>query len=84
MRDDLALVLLAALAIVATAGYHFRIQLQPSRAAAAGFAAGIALWGVALFGVWYAWSQAQPGCGASCEDYTAVIGEEIDSLSTQP
>ena len=84
MRDDLALVMLAALAIVAAAGYRFRIELQPSRAAATGFAAGIVLWGFALFGVWYAWSQAQPGCGASCEDYTAVIGEELDSLSIEP
>ncbi|MBE0610105.1 MAG: hypothetical protein IH609_12040 [Dehalococcoidia bacterium] len=84
MRDDLALLLLAALAIVATAGYRFRIELPPSRTAAAGFLAGTILWGFALFGVWYAWSQAQPGCGASCEDYTAVIGEELDSLSNQP
>ena len=79
MRDELAMLLLAALAIVATAGYRFRIQLQPSPTAAAGFAAGIVLWGCALFGVWYAWSQAQPGCGAPCEDYTAGITEELDS-----
>lgn len=84
MRDDLALLLLAALAIVATAGYRFRIQMQPSRAAAAGFAAGIVLWGCALFGVWYAWTQAHPRCGASCEEYTAVIGEDLDSLPTRP
>lgn len=79
MRDDLAMVLLSALTIVALAGYRFRTRLQPSPTAAAGFAAGIVLWGCVLFGVWYAWSQAQPGCGASCEDYTAVIAEELDS-----
>lgn len=84
MRDDLALVLLATLSVVALAGYHFRIQLQPSRAAAAGFLAGTVLWGVALFAVWYAWSQAQPNCGTSCEEYTAVIGEEVEALSIQP
>lgn len=84
MRDELALVLLAALAIVASAGYRFRIELQPSRAAAAGFAAGIVLWGAALFAVWYAWSQAQPSCAARCEEYTAVLGEDIESLSIQP
>jgi hypothetical protein len=84
MRDDLALVLLAALAVVAATGYRFRIQLQPSRTAAAGFLAGTVLWGFALFGVWYAWSQAQPGCGTNCEEYTAVLGEEIDTPSTRP
>jgi hypothetical protein len=84
MRDEFALLLLAALAIVATGGYRFRMQLQPSRAAAAGFLAGTVLWGFALFGVWYAWSQARPDCGASCEDYTAVIGDELDSLPAQP
>ncbi|MCC7087756.1 MAG: hypothetical protein M9925_14900 [Chloroflexi bacterium] len=84
MRDDLALLLVAALAVVATAGYRLRIPLQPSGAAAAGFAAAIVLWGCALFGVWYAWSHTPPGCGANCEDYTAVIGEQADGLSIQP
>ncbi len=84
MRDDLALVLLAALAIVAAAGYRFRIELQPSRAAALGVLTGFIVWGFALFAVWYAWSQAQPACGATCEDYTAVVGEDIDALSIQP
>jgi len=84
MRDDLALVLLAALAVVASAGYRFRFDLQPSRAAAAGFAAAVVLWGFALFGVWYTWSQAQPGCGASCEDYTAIIGEDVEAPPVQP
>jgi hypothetical protein len=84
MRDDLAMVLLSALAIVALAGYRFRIQLQPSRAAAAGFLASTVLWGAALFAVWYAWSQARPACASTCEEYTAVIGEDIESLSVQP
>lgn len=84
MRDEIALLLAAALTVVAVAGYHFRIQLQPSRGAAAGFLAGTVLWGLALFGVWYAWSQAQPSCGTSCEEYTAVLGEEIEALSIQP
>ncbi len=84
MRDELAMLLLAALAIVALAGYCFRIQLQPSRAAAAGFLASTVLWGAALFAVWYAWSQVQPSCAARCEEYTAVLGEDIESLSIQP
>lgn len=84
MRDDVALALGVVLTIAAAAGYRFRIELQPSRVAALGFLTGFILWGCALFAVWYAWSQAQPACGATCEDYTAVVGEDIDSLSIQP
>lgn len=84
MRDDLALLLFGLLVALGLTGYHFRIQLQPSRAAAAGFAGGVVIWGIALFGVWYAWSQSRPACGATCEDFTAFVGEDIDALSIQP
>ncbi len=83
MRDDLARLPLSLLVALSLTGYGFRIQLQPSRAAA-GLARGVVLWGIALLGVWCAWSQSRPACGASCEDYTAVVGEDIDALSIQP
>lgn len=84
MRDGVALVLLAALSLVAATGYRFRVELQPSRAAAVGFLAGALLWGVALFGLWYTWSQVRPACASTCDEYTAVIGEDIENLSVEP
>jgi hypothetical protein len=77
MTDTSAAVALLTLCLVAAASYRYRIVLQPNRAAAVLYAGGIALWGVAVFAVWLAWSHS--GGGACAGDTCEPAFDAIDS-----